>query len=76
MYDFLLNDQERAIRDEARKFAREEVTGDFLRKMDTDQINYPREYVEKLAEHNLLGIRISQKIWWKRYDLGSRNGCN
>ena len=61
MYDFLLNDQERAIRDEARKFAREEISGDFLRKMDMDRIHYPREYVEKLAEHNLLGIRFPEK---------------
>ena len=37
MYDFLLKPKERAVRDEARKFVREEVSSDFLRKLDNDQ---------------------------------------
>lgn len=58
MYDFLLKPEERALRDEARRFAREEVSSEFLRKMDRDEIVYPREFVERLAQYNLRGIRF------------------
>ena len=61
MYDFLLKPRERAVRDEVRKFVREEVTSDFLRKLDNDEITYPRELVERLAAHNLRGIRFPKK---------------
>jgi len=61
MYDFLLKPEERALRDEVRKFAREEISGDFLRSMDRDEIVYPREFVEKLAKHDLRGIRFPRK---------------
>ncbi|MBW1790231.1 MAG: acyl-CoA/acyl-ACP dehydrogenase [Deltaproteobacteria bacterium] len=61
MYDFLLTPEERAVRDEAKEFVREEITGDFLRRMDKDEIEYPREFVEKLAARNLRGIRFPKK---------------
>ena len=62
MYDFLLTPEERSLRDEVKKFVREEVTSDFLRKMDKDEIVYPREeFVEKLAARNLRGIRFPKK---------------
>ncbi len=49
MYDFMLTPEERALRDEVRTFVREEVSSDFLRALDKDEIIYPREFVEKLA---------------------------
>ncbi len=61
MYDFLLTPEERALRDEVRQFVRDEVTPDFLRAMDNDEIVYPREFVEKLAKYNLRGIRFPKK---------------
>ncbi len=61
MDDFMLSPEERAVRDEARAFVREEITADFLRQMDRDDIVYPREFVEKLAAHNLRGIRFPEK---------------
>ncbi len=61
MYDFLLKPKERAVRDEARKFVKEEVSSDFLRKLDNDEIAYPREFVERLAAYNLRGIRFPKK---------------
>ena len=61
MYDFLLKPEERALRDEVKKFVREEITSDFLRKMDKDEIEYPREFVERLAGQNLRGIRFPEK---------------
>ncbi|MCP4691541.1 MAG: acyl-CoA dehydrogenase, partial [Desulfobacterales bacterium] len=61
MYDFMLTPGERAIKKEARRFAREEISGDFLRKMDRDEVTYPREFVEKLADKGLRGIRFPKK---------------
>ncbi len=61
MYDFLLTPEEQELKRETRAFVREEITGDFLRKMDKDEIIYPREFVEKLAARNLRGIRFPQK---------------
>jgi len=61
MYDFLLTKEELAYRDEVRAFVREEITPDFLRDMDNDEITYPREYVEKLAAKNLIGARFPKK---------------
>jgi alkylation response protein AidB-like acyl-CoA dehydrogenase len=61
MYDFLLSPEEQALRDEAKDFVRTEITSDFLRKMDKDEITYPREFVERLAAKNLRGIRFPEK---------------
>jgi acyl-CoA dehydrogenase len=57
-YQLLLTDQEKTIQQEVRKFVREEVAHDFIRALDRDEIKYPREYVEKLAAHHLLGLRL------------------
>jgi alkylation response protein AidB-like acyl-CoA dehydrogenase len=61
MYDFMLTPKEREVRDEVRKFVRDEITPDFLRKLDADEITYPREFVEKLGKKNLLGLRFPKK---------------
>ncbi len=61
MYDFLLTPEERALKKEVRAFVREEITSDFLRKMDKDEIVYPREFIEKLAARGLRGIRFPEK---------------
>ena len=61
MYDFILKPEERAVRDEVRIFVREEVSSDFLRTLDKDEITYPREFVERLAAYNLRGIRFPKK---------------
>ena len=61
MYDFMLTPEERELKKEVRQFVFGEVTPDFLRKMDNDEIIYPREFVVKLAERGLRGIRFPQK---------------
>ncbi|SHK83958.1 Acyl-CoA dehydrogenase [Desulfatibacillum alkenivorans DSM 16219] len=61
MYDFLLTPEEQELKKETREFVREEVSGDFLRRLDKDEIVYPREFVEKLAERGLRGIRFPKK---------------
>jgi alkylation response protein AidB-like acyl-CoA dehydrogenase len=61
MYDFMLKAEEQGVRDEVRKIVRDEVSSDFLRKMDKDEVIYPRDFVERLAASNLLGVRFPKK---------------
>jgi acyl-CoA dehydrogenase len=61
MYDFLLTPEERALKMEVRDYVRTEITSDFLRKMDKDEITYPRDFVERLAEKNLRGVRFPKQ---------------
>ncbi len=81
MYDFMLNPDERQLRDEVRRFVKEEITSDFLRKMDKDEIVYPREFVEKLAAYNLRGIRFPKKYggremsWVAEAAVNEEIGC-
>ena len=60
-YQSLITEKEKAIQQEVRKFVRKEVSHDFIRALDKDEIKYPREYVENLAAHNLLGLRFDAK---------------
>jgi len=60
-YPELMSEQERKIQAEVRRFVREEVSPDYLRALDRDEIQYPRDYVEKLAAKNLLGLRFDRQ---------------
>ncbi|UCD78643.1 MAG: acyl-CoA/acyl-ACP dehydrogenase [Desulfobacterales bacterium] len=57
-YQPLMTKEEKAIQQEVRKFVRDEVSHEFIRALDRDEIKYPREYVENLAAHHLLGLRF------------------
>ena len=57
-YDSMMTHEEKAIQAEVRAFVRDDVSPDLIRAMDKDEIEYPREYVAKLAEKNLLGLRF------------------
>jgi alkylation response protein AidB-like acyl-CoA dehydrogenase len=60
-YQPLMTAEETAIQQECRNFVRNEVPHDFIRALDRDEIRYPREYVENLAAHNLLGLRFDPR---------------
>ncbi|MGM0453506.1 MAG: acyl-CoA dehydrogenase family protein [Thermodesulfobacteriota bacterium] len=61
MYDFMLTPEEQDLKKEVREFVREEISSEFLRQMDRNEITYPREFVEKLAARNLYGIRFPKE---------------
>ena len=61
MYDFMLSQAERELQKEVRQFVRDEISSDFLRKMDKNEIVYPKEFVAKLAAKGLRGIRFPEK---------------
>jgi alkylation response protein AidB-like acyl-CoA dehydrogenase len=58
MDDFMLDEAARAIRDRVRGFVKDEVAPEYLRRMDRDEIRFPRELYESYARHGLLGLRF------------------
>jgi acyl-CoA dehydrogenase len=60
-YQHLMSEEEKAIQLEVRTFVRDEVSHDFIRALDRDEIKYPRDYVQALAARNLLGLRFDPR---------------
>jgi acyl-CoA dehydrogenase len=58
LQDILLTDEEIALKQEVRDFVKTEVSSDLIKKMDRDEITYPREFVKALGNYNLLGLRF------------------
>ena len=58
MFDVLLNKSEKQVKYDVRTFVREKVSPDLLRSMDADEVKYPREFVQNIAKHKLLGLRF------------------
>ncbi len=58
MYDYLLSEENRKFRDEVREFVKNAVPPSLLKQLDKDEIQYPTEYLNALAKHNLIGIRF------------------
>jgi acyl-CoA dehydrogenase len=59
MFDFLLSEEEKGLKAEARRFAKEDVPSSLIRDMDGERIRYPKEFLQKAAARNLLGLRFS-----------------
>jgi len=62
VYDFMLDETSRSVRDELREIVRTEVDPEYLRRMDRDEIQYPRELYETFARHNTLGLRFPEEF--------------
>ncbi|MFO8192207.1 MAG: acyl-CoA dehydrogenase family protein [Bacillota bacterium] len=58
MPDCLMSNDEKELCEEVRAFVREDVDRQLLQDMDADKIRYPREFLEKAAARNLLGLRF------------------
>jgi len=58
MNDFMLDERARTIQNKAREFARTQVDPEYLRRMDRDEIRYPRELYELYGKHRLMGLRF------------------
>ena len=59
MFDFLLSEEEKLIQAEARRFAKEDVPSSLIRDMDAERVRFPKEFLQKAASRNLLGLRFS-----------------
>lgn len=60
VFDLILNESEETLRQEARAFAKS-IDPDLLRRMDKDEVEYPREFVEAAAQANLLGVHFDAR---------------
>ena len=64
MFNYLLNDEQKKIRDEARDFAKW-VPKQMILDMDADKIKFPKEFLQEAGRRNLLGCRYP-KQWGGR----------
>lgn len=64
MFDHMLTEEQKKLRKEVIDFVRG-VPKELLRKMDREEVKYPHEYVEELAQKNLIGLRFP-KEWGGR----------
>ncbi len=60
MFDFLMTDEQKSLRDEARAFTKW-VPKELILDMDAEKINFPHEYLKEAGRRNLLGIRIPKE---------------
>ncbi len=60
MYDFLLTEEQRRVRDEARDLVKW-VPRQMILDMDTDAIKFPKEFLQEAGKRNLLGCRYPVK---------------
>lgn len=60
MFDFLLTDETRHIREEARDLVKW-VPREMILDMDADHIKFPKEFLQEAARRNLLGCRYPKK---------------
>jgi alkylation response protein AidB-like acyl-CoA dehydrogenase len=58
MFDVILSEDERRIRDEVRKFVRDKVDRNLILAMDSKEKEYPYEFIKAAANENLLGMRF------------------
>lgn len=66
MFDFLLNEEQRKIRDEAREFIKT-IPRQMILDMDNDNITFPEEFLREAGKRNLLGCRYPKQ--WGGRDL-------
>ncbi len=60
-FDFMLNDNARAVADEAREMVKNEIDPEYIKAMDRDEVKFPKKIYETYAKHNLLGVRFPKK---------------
>ncbi|MFW9845126.1 MAG: acyl-CoA dehydrogenase family protein [Candidatus Thorarchaeota archaeon] len=62
MFDILLSDAEKKLRDEVRAFVRDKIDPSLIVAMDSKEKEYPYEFIKAAAKSNLLGLRFSKEF--------------
>ena len=60
MFDYLLNDKQKKLRDVARKFVKS-IPRKMILDMDADKIQFPKEFLQEAGRLNLMGCRYPEK---------------
>ncbi len=61
MFDVLLTESEREIRDEMRKFVRDKIDPNLIIRMDGNEQEYPYDFIKSATKSNLIGLRFPKK---------------
>ncbi|MHA2142030.1 MAG: acyl-CoA dehydrogenase family protein [Candidatus Thorarchaeota archaeon] len=61
MFDILLSEEEKKLRDEVRTFVRDKVDPELIVAMDSREKEYPYEFIKTASKANLLGLRFPKK---------------
>jgi acyl-CoA dehydrogenase len=62
MFDYIISEEAKKIKDEVRNFVRDEVPHALLRQMDKEEVNYPIEFLQKLGKYNLIAMRTPKEF--------------
>ncbi len=60
MFDYLLNDRQKKLRDEVRAFVKS-IPKQMILDMDEDKIRFPKEFLKEAGKRNLMGCRYPEK---------------
>ena len=60
MFDYIMTDEQKKLRDEARAFTKW-VPRQLILDMDAEKIQFPHEYLAEAGRRNLLGIRLPKE---------------
>jgi len=60
MFDYMMTEEQRKLRDEARAFTRW-VPRQMILDMDAEKLQFPHEYLKEAGKRNLLGIRLPKE---------------
>ena len=61
MFDFLLNEEEKALQNEVREFVKNDIPSQMVRDMDLSIIETGRPFIEMAGKKNLLGLRFPKQ---------------
>lgn len=67
MFDFLLTDEQKQIREEVRELVKW-VPKQMIMDMDADKIQFPKEFLQEAGRRNLLGCRYPKKWGGREMD--------
>jgi alkylation response protein AidB-like acyl-CoA dehydrogenase len=60
MFDYLLTDKQKALKQEARAFVKT-IPRQMILDMDADKIQFPKEFLQEAGRRNLMGCRYPEK---------------
>lgn len=60
MFDFIMTEEQKKLRDEARAFTNW-VPKEMIMDMDAERLRFPHEYLKEAGKRNLLGLRIPEQ---------------
>lgn len=67
MYDFMMNDEQKKIRQEAREFVKS-IPRQLIVDMDAEKIKFPKDFIMDAGKSNLLGLRFAKEFGGRAFN--------